>query len=72
MFEGCTGLTGAIPEELFASSPLITSFSYVFSECTGLTAVPKALFEENINAVTFIQTFYGCSGITSEIPADWR
>ena len=74
-FFGCTGLTGAIQDDLFRYNTLVSTdgFAYTFYGCTGLTgAIPADLFRYNTLVSTngFIFTFYGCSGLTGSIPTD--
>ena len=68
-FFNCTGLTGSIPEGLFANNTLAKSFSMVFRGCTGLTgSIPEGLFANNTLATTFYYAFQGCTGLTGSIP----
>ena len=74
-FEGCSGLTGEIPADLFAGisgAPASYMFSNTFYGCSGLTSIPADLFAGISGAPAssmFSGTFYGCSGLTS-IPED--
>ncbi|MBP7754099.1 MAG: hypothetical protein KA074_02450 [Bacteroidales bacterium] len=46
-----------------------TSFSDCFAGCTGLTAIPAGLFDNNIQAICFNKCFSGCIELNS-IPAE--
>ncbi len=69
-FNGCSGLTGSIPDRLFGDiqgAPASGMFSYTFSGCGGLTSIPENLFAgiQGAPAVRmFYRTFYDCSGLT--------
>ena len=70
-----TGLTGAIPTDLFRYNTLVLSngFNATFYGCTGLTgAIPADLFRYNtlVSVSGFYRTFYGCTGLTGSIPVD--
>ena len=74
-FRGCSGLTGSIPENLFAGisgAPATYMFSDTFSGCSGLTgSIPENLFSGISGAPAhsmFYFTFSGCSGLTGSIP----
>ena len=60
-----------IPSGLFDNNINVTSFTYAFLGCTGLTSIPADLFRYNVNVSTsgFYGTFLGCTNLTS-IPAD--
>lgn len=67
----------SIPDKLFAYDDIpdyITSFSYCFSGCSKLTAVPENLFAirsgKYIDDVSYC--FAGCHGITEKIPEFWN
>ena len=69
-FNGCSGLTGSIPDRLFGDiqgAPASGMFSYTFSGCGGLTSIPENLFE-GIQGISvnymFSYTFFGCGGLT--------
>ena len=73
-FSSCSGLTGSIPENLFAGisgAPADSMFNGTFSDCSGLTgSIPENLFAGISGAPArymFSGTFGGCSGLT-EIP----
>ncbi len=81
-FNGCTNLTGTIPETLFtgvtgsASDNTNNSamFGYTFTDCSNLQGpIPDRLFG-NLNAVPgmgmFSNTFSGCANLDGEIPKD--
>ena len=70
-FNGCSGLTGTIPENLFAGisgAPAGYMFDRTFYNCSGLTGeIPLGLFGNLTNrpqSYMFRMTFYGCSGLT--------
>ena len=74
-FNGCSGLTGSIPENLFSGisgAPAINMFSDTFHGCSGLTgSIPENLFSGISGAPAdgmFFYTFRGCSGLTGSIP----
>ena len=68
-FFNCSGLTGSIPEGLFANNTLAKNFWMVFRGCTGLTgSIPEGLFANNTLATTFYYAFQGCTGLTGSIP----
>ena len=74
-FRDCTGLTGAIPADLFRYNTQVydNGFEDTFYGCTGLTgAIPDDLFRYNtlVSTAGFCDTFYGCAGLTGAIPAD--
>lgn len=50
--------------EIIQVSSLITSFSYTFYNCTGLTSIPIWLFDKNPNVTDFESVFMGCSSLT--------
>jgi hypothetical protein len=71
-FNGCSGLTGSIPGNLFAGisgAPSGRLFTGTFQGCTGLTgAIPSGLFAGISGAPEnsmYESTFYGCTGLTS-------
>ena len=72
-FDGCSGLSGAIPSGLFGvnGAPQENLFRYTFRGCTGLTgAIPNGLFAGIVGAPAqnmFSGTFKGCSGLVGEI-----
>ncbi len=55
----------SIPSDLFAYSPLATTFTDTFSSVTTITTVPSNLFDYNGAATTFASCFFGCSALTS-------
>ena len=72
-FYGCSGLTGSIPEKLFAGIkgvPADFMFQGTFNNCTGLTGeIPLGLFGNLSGAPAFRMfqtTFNGCSGLTGK------
>jgi len=70
-FYNCSGLTGSIPEGLFANNTQAKSFSRVFYGCTGLTgSIPEGLFANNtlINGNGLGYVFCDCTGLTGSIP----
>ena len=74
-FSGCSGLTGSIPENLFAGiqgQPASAMFDYTFYGCSGLTgSIPENLFAGISGApagTMFYGTFRGCSGLSGSIP----
>lgn len=68
-FHNCDGLTGIIPEDLFANGPNIASFNSTFYNCSNLTgSIPADLFVNCPNITSFNGTFYNCSGLTGNIP----
>ena|GEM_PF-1009858 len=76
-FYGCTGLTGSIPGNLFASisgAPAAYMFYETFSGCSGLTgSIPGNLFASISGKPAdsmFYYTFSGCSGLNGEIPSN--
>jgi uncharacterized repeat protein (TIGR02543 family) len=72
-FDGCSGLSGAVPSGLFGvnGAPQENLFRYTFRGCTGLTgAIPNGLFAGIVGAPAqnmFSGTFKGCSGLVGEI-----
>ena len=67
-FRGCTGLTGAIPTDLFRYNTLVSEngFNATFYDCTKLSgAIPTDLFRYNTLVSTngFNRTFYGCTNL---------
>ena len=70
-FYYCSGLTGRIPENLFANNTAVTDFSYCFQGCSGLTGtIPENLFANCPNVTIFYGCFEDCSGLTGSIPAN--
>ena len=76
-FNGCSGLTGSIPEDLFSGidgDPAKEMFYATFQSCSSLTgSIPEDLFSgiDGAPAVNmFNGTFGGCSGLTGSIPGD--
>ncbi len=74
-FSSCSGLTGSIPENLFAGisgAPASNMFSRTFYMCRGLTGeIPEKLFAGISGAPAeymFDETFYGCNRLTGSIP----
>ena len=74
-FFDCRGLTGSIPENLFAGisgAPAESMFGGTFVNCRGLTgSIPENLFAGISGAPAsdmFSATFSGCSGLTGSIP----
>lgn len=75
-FNGCSRLTGSIPEKLFAGisgAPASNMFNSTFKGCSGLTGnIPSGLFG-NLSGVPaigmFKSVFYNCSGLTGSIPS---
>lgn len=71
-FRDCKGLTGSIPEDLFANCSNLETISYgggFFTNCTGLTGqIPGKLFANCPKITSFNKVFRGCSGITGSIP----
>ena len=74
-FSSCSGLTGSIPENLFAGisgAPASNMFNGTFYMCSGLTGeIPEKLFAGISGAPAsgmFSSTFNGCSGLTGSIP----
>jgi hypothetical protein len=55
----------AIPSDIFAYSPLATTFTDSFSSVSTITTVPNALFDNNTLATTFASCFFACSSLTS-------
>ena len=55
----------SIPEGLFKNNVNVTSFTSVFSGCSGITSIPEGLFKNNVNATGFDSAFYRCTGLTS-------
>lgn len=63
------GITGAIPERLFANNPKLTSISSLFNGCGGLTgSIPEKFFEGK-SILNLSHVFAGCYGLTGSIPA---
>ena len=68
-FRGASGLTGSIPENLFANNPAVESFLETFNGASGLTgSIPENLFANNPAVTSFAGTFRGASGLTGSIP----
>ena len=73
-FLGCSGLTGPIPPNLFASvsgAPSMNMFHNTFAGCSKLSgSIPENLFASFSGAAdsAFGNTFEGCSGLTGSIP----
>lgn len=70
LFSGCSNLSGAIPETLFAGlygDAVVAMFAGVFENCAGLTEIPTYLFAgvTKPNVGMFTGTFIGCTGITA-------
>jgi hypothetical protein len=55
----------SIPSDIFAYSPLATTFTDTFSSVTTISTVPSGLFDSNVAATTFASCFFGCSALTS-------
>ena len=77
LFQGCTGLDGYIPSNLFiniSGTPTIGLFAHTFEGCSGLyDGIPEDLFAGISGAPAismFEATFKGCSGLKYEIPED--
>ena len=75
MFLDCTGLVGAIPDELFRYNTSLTTSAFYeeFKGCTKLTSFGVDMFRWNTavnGSATFNYTFSGCSGLTGSIPSD--
>jgi hypothetical protein len=69
--EGGTGLTGAIPADLFRYNPLATNFQNCLQGCSNLTGtIPADLFRYNTLATNFSGCLQACSKLTGTIPAD--
>ncbi|MBR2285973.1 MAG: hypothetical protein IJ866_00720 [Alphaproteobacteria bacterium] len=74
VFSGCTGLTGSIPDRLFAglTGTADSLFASTFYNCSGLTGlIPANLFDGLTGPYKqrmFINTFAYCSGLTGNIP----
>jgi hypothetical protein len=62
-FQGCTGLYGSIPANLFDTCTNAISFVSVFQGCTGLTSIPSNLFYYNSNVTTYSNTFKNCKNL---------
>ena len=57
-----SGLTGSIPENLFANNPAVISFA-PFYGASGLTgSIPENLFANNPAVTDFTNTFNGALG----------
>ena len=74
-FNGCTGLSGSIPADLFRYNTLVSTSGFygTFFGCSGLTgSLPTDLFRYNplVSTGGFSQTFQGCTGLTGSLPAD--
>jgi len=54
-----------IPSDIFAFSPLATTFSDTFSSIPTLSTVPSGLFDANTSATIFSSCFFACTGLTS-------
>jgi hypothetical protein len=74
MFQGCSAMRMAIPAGVFAKNTAITKLDGVFSNCTGITGIPKTLFRVNYNdsnnlsSLTLARNvFSGCSGIKGTV-----
>ncbi len=63
-FNSCLELS-AIPENLFANCPNVTSFRDTFSFCHAITTIPENLFANCPNVIDFSGTFNFCSSLTS-------
>ena len=68
-FQGCTGLTGSLPADLFRYNTLVSTygFNYTFNGRSGLTgSLPADLFRYNtlVSESGFCATFAGCTGIS--------
>lgn len=80
-FSSCSGLTGSIPENLFANCPNIEKLGSTssnvtegtFSYCTGLTGNAPD-FWNTTSATTHCYCFYKCTqlGNYADIPDDWK
>lgn len=55
----------SIPSDIFAYSPLATTFTDTFSSITTITTVPSGLFDYNTQATTFASCFFACSTLAS-------
>lgn len=67
-FASCMKLT-KVPFGLFKNNPAVTSFSFTFFECIGLTGtIPERLFANNPDVTSFDSTFRTCFGLSGSIP----
>jgi hypothetical protein len=73
-FYGCTGLSNAIPTDLFRYNTAVSTngFYYTFSGCNKLTTIPVDLFRYNplVSTYGFAYTFSGCTKLAGAIPTD--
>lgn len=70
-FSGCTGISGSIPANLFATCPNITSTHEFFAHCTGITGeLPAGLFSNCTRLSDMSETFYNTK-ISGAIPHDF-
>lgn len=74
-FSGCSGLTGAIPENIFKYNPALTRVDYTFSGCSGLGSTPDApatippnLLKGKPSITNVAYLLNGCSNIRGTIP----
>ena len=67
--DGCSNLTGNIPENLFANCINVEDFYFVFDSCSGLTgSIPENLFANCPKVSRFTNSFARCTNLTGDIP----
>lgn len=62
-FYNCTNLSGFIPLGLFDNNLLVTSFAFMFFNCSNLEFIPINLFRNNIAVTSFRGCFQNCNKI---------
>lgn len=69
LFNGCTGLVGSIPPDIFKHNNNLTRADGLFDGCSGLTgAIPPNMFKRKTRLVNIARVFKNCSNLNSEIP----